>query len=93
MEGNNPDNKDLKKYAQEVQSEKLPPPRFDHIVKLISKTSIAILGGAITLDEFNNFIDSIGIIKCMGNGFNSKNMKTNPGFFLAIIGSLELLPK
>ena len=65
MEGNNPDNKVLKKYAQEVQSEKLPPPRFDHIVKLISKTSIAILGGAI---------------------FNSKIMKANPGFFLAIIG-------
>ena len=38
------------------------------------------------LDEFNNFIDSIGIIKCMGNGFNSKNMKANPGFFLVIIG-------
>ena len=49
MEGNNPDNKVLKKYAQEVQSEKLPPPRFDHIVKLISKTSIVILGGAITI--------------------------------------------
>ena len=26
MEENNPDNKVLKKYAQEVQSEKLPPP-------------------------------------------------------------------
>ena len=38
------------------------------------------------LDEFNNFIDSISIIKCTGNGFNSKNMKANPGFFLVIIG-------
>ena len=38
------------------------------------------------LDEFNNFVDSISIIKCTGNGFNSKNMKANPGFFLVIIG-------
>lgn len=38
------------------------------------------------LDEYNNFIDSISIIKCTGNGFNSKNMKANPGFFLVIIG-------
>ena len=38
------------------------------------------------LDEYNNFIDSISLIKCTGNGFNSKNMKANPGFFLVIIG-------
>ena len=42
MEENNPGNKVLKKYAQEVQCEKLPPPRFDHTVNLISKTSIVI---------------------------------------------------
>jgi len=51
MEGNNPDNKVMKKYAQEVQSEKLPPPRFGHIIKLISKTSIVILGGAISTPD------------------------------------------
>ena len=38
------------------------------------------------LDEFNNFIDSIRIIKCTGNGFSSKNMKANPVFFLVFIG-------
>ena len=32
MEGNNSDNKVLKKYTQEVQSEKLPPPLFGHTV-------------------------------------------------------------
>ena len=36
--------------------------------------------------EPNNFIESIGIIKCIGNGFNSKNIKANAGFFLVIIG-------
>ena len=51
MEGNNPDNKVLKKYAQEVQSEKLPPPRFGHSVNLISKTSIVIFGGAISTSD------------------------------------------
>ena len=51
MEGNNPDNKVLKKYAQEVQSEKLPPPRFGHTVNLISKTSIVIFGGAISTSD------------------------------------------
>ena len=34
----------------------------------------------------NNFLDSISIVKCTGNGFNSKNMKANAGFFLSIIG-------
>jgi len=48
MEGNNPDNKVLKKYAQEVQSEKLPPPCFGHTVNLISKTSIVIFVGVIS---------------------------------------------
>ena len=42
MEGNNSGNKVLKKYAQEVQCEKLPPPRFDHTVNLISKINIVI---------------------------------------------------
>ena len=51
MEGNNTDNKVLKKYAQEVQSEKLPPPRFGHTVNLISKTSIVIFGGAISTPD------------------------------------------
>ena len=51
MEGNNPDNKVLKKYAQEVQSEKLPPPRFGHTVNIISKTSIVIFGGAISTPD------------------------------------------
>ena len=37
-------------------------------------------------EKVNNFIDSIGIIKCTGNGFNSKNMKANAGLFLALIG-------
>ena len=36
------------------------------------------------IEEYNNFIDSIGIIKCTGNGF--KNIKANPGFYLIIIG-------
>ena len=38
------------------------------------------------IEEFNNFIDSIGIIRCMGNGFSIKNMKANAGFFLVLIG-------
>jgi len=41
----------LKKYAQEVQSEKLPPQPFGHIVNLISKTSIVIFGGAISMPD------------------------------------------
>ena len=44
MEGNNSDNKVLKKYYQEVQNEKPPPLRFGHTLNLISKTSIAIIG-------------------------------------------------
>ena len=39
-----------------------------------------------SIEKANNFLDSIGIIKCAGNGFNSKNMKANAGFFLGIIG-------
>ena len=35
--------------------------------------------------EVNNFVDSIGIIKCLGNGFVSKNIKANGGFFICII--------
>ena len=35
--------------------------------------------------EVNNFVDSIGIVKCLGNGFNSKNLKSNGGFFICII--------
>ena len=38
------------------------------------------------IEKVNNFVDSIGIIKCTGNGFNSKNMKANPGLFLTLIG-------
>ena len=38
------------------------------------------------MEEFNNFIDSIGVIKCLGNGFRSSNIKANAGFFLVIIG-------
>ena len=30
--------------------------------------------------EVNDFVDSIGIIKCLGNGFVSKNLKANGGF-------------
>ena len=41
-------NKVLKKYAQEVQSEQIPPPRFGHSVNLISKQRIVIFGGAIS---------------------------------------------
>ena len=41
-------NKVLKKYAQEVQSDVLPPPRFGHTVNIISKTRIVIFGGAIS---------------------------------------------
>jgi len=33
-------------------------------------------------EEYNNFIDSIGIIKCTKNGFSPKNMMANLGFFL-----------
>ena len=51
MESNAPDNKVLKKYAKEVQSEKLPPPRFGHTVNIISKTSIVIFGGAISTPD------------------------------------------
>ena len=47
MEGNNPDNKVLKKYAQNVQIEKTPPSRFGHTLNLISKASNPIIGGAI----------------------------------------------
>jgi len=36
-------------------------------------------------DEVNNFIDSINIIQCIGNGFNSKNFKANAGSFICII--------
>jgi hypothetical protein len=35
--------------------------------------------------EVNNFIDSVGIVKCLGNGFNSKNLKSNGGFFICLI--------
>ena len=35
--------------------------------------------------EVNDFVDSIGIIKCLGNGFVSKNLKANGGFFICII--------
>jgi protein phosphatase len=41
-------NKVLKKYAEEVQSEQIPPPRFGHSVNIISKTRIVIFGGAIS---------------------------------------------
>ena len=37
-------------------------------------------------EEYNNFIETIGIIKCTKNGFNNKNMMANAGFFLIIIG-------
>ena len=37
------------------------------------------------LDEVNNFIDSINIIQCIGNWFNSKNIKANAGSFICII--------
>jgi len=37
-------------------------------------------------EEYNNFIDSIGIIKCTKNGFSPKNMMANPGIFLILIG-------
>ena len=33
----------------------------------------------------NDFADSFGIIKCVSNGFHSKNIKANIGFFLCII--------
>ena len=51
MDSNNSDNKVLKKYAQEVQNDKLPPPRFGHTVNLISKSSIVIFGGAISTPD------------------------------------------
>ena len=50
---------------------------------LTENTFVHFEGPAI---EPNNFIESIGIIKCTGNGFNSKNLKANPGLFLCIIG-------
>ena len=46
--GNSQANKVLKKYAQEVQNDFLPPPRFGHTVNIISKTRIVIFGGAIS---------------------------------------------
>ena len=51
METNTPDNKVLKKFAQEVQNEKLPPPRFGHTVNIISKSCIVIFGGAISTPD------------------------------------------
>jgi len=33
----------------------------------------------------NDFAESFGIIKCVSNGFHSKNIKANIGFFLCII--------
>ena len=51
MEANTPDNKVLKKFAQEVQNEKLPPPRFGHTVNIISKSCIVIFGGAISTPD------------------------------------------
>jgi len=56
MEGNNPDNKVLKKYAQEVQSKKLPPTLFGHTLNLISKTSIVIFGKLISKQVINQVI-------------------------------------
>ena len=56
MAENNPNNKVLKKYSQEVQSEKLPLPCFGHTVNLISKTSIVIYGGAISTPDNNQVI-------------------------------------
>ena len=41
-------NKVLKKYALEVHSDYIPPPRFGHTVNIISKTRIVIFGGAIS---------------------------------------------
>jgi len=56
MEENNPDNKVLKKYAQEIKSGKLSPPLFGHTVNLISKTIIVIFSGAIsTPDNQTNY--------------------------------------
>ena len=51
METNNSENKILKKYAQEIETENLPPPRFGHTVNRISKTSIVIFGGAISTPD------------------------------------------
>ena len=51
METNTPDNKVLKKYAKEVESGILPPPRFGHTVNIISKTCIVIFGGAISTPD------------------------------------------
>ena len=51
METNNSENKILKKYAQEIKTENLPPPRFGHTVNRISKTSIVIFGGAISTPD------------------------------------------
>ena len=54
---------------------------FDDILK---ETKFTHYEGPI--EEYNNFIESIGIIKCTKNGFSSKNMMANPGFFLILIG-------
>ena len=51
MDSNSSENKVLKKYAQEVKSEKLPPPRFGHTVNIISKSCIVIFGGAISTPD------------------------------------------
>ena len=51
MEENNLNNKVLKKFAQEIQSEKLPPLLFGHIVNLISKTSTVIFSRAISTPD------------------------------------------
>lgn len=38
----------LKKYAETINSDTLPSPRFGHTVNLISKTTIVVFGGAIS---------------------------------------------
>ena len=50
---------------------------------ILSETKFTHYDGP--LDEVNNFIDSINIIQCIGNGFNSKNIKANAGSFICII--------
>jgi hypothetical protein len=55
----------------------------NQLEEILSETEFTHYDGP--LDEVNNFIDTINIIQCIGNGFNSKNIQANAGSFICII--------
>ena len=48
---NDKNNKVLSKYAEIINSDSFPNPRFGHTVNLVSKSTILIFGGAISTQE------------------------------------------